>query len=263
MSIVEKCKQLLETSVLFTEDQKKAWLDLLPKMNDDELKELHGILADEVLELKKEGIVLIEDPKLETELLSAEIQHGASLDQLKAAAGIAPAPKANFKDELKREVTTPELKGDVQVPIPPPAPVAEAAKPQTKSEVALMDIEAKPLNELVSLSQIRTVQDLKKIQTAHLRQNDLAKQIQLIKSKIIALINANRVLPYYVVNAFEASPLFQTYLSIGEKLITNTNPDRNQAYNDSVEAAQANDEDTLKIEEFEAIADLRKQIEQL
>jgi hypothetical protein len=277
MTQIEKIQKLLDSSVLFTLEQKEAWLKLLPKMNDSELEELFGILVDEVKELKKEGVDLIEDSKLESELLgSSESNHGASIEALKAAAQAVPKARVSdaFAKELKREVTTPELRKptDDEMGIKKaPAIPKPVLRPSVATRLAPMPAALQvprvpfkrpqvptPSGGLRSIADIRTVDDLKRIQTDHLRQGELATQIGLIRSKIYSIAQANKLLPFYTVNAFEQSPLFKTYLTIGGSLILDPNPDRSNAFEKAVASAGA---EKLTLREFEAVADLRKQIE--
>lgn len=290
MNITQKIEKLLENSVLFTEDQKQSWLNLLPKMNLDELSELFVILRDEVKELKKEGISLIDDSALEAELTgSDDVQsHGASLELLKQVATQAtPAQEQAFDQELRREVTTPELRkpttaelGTPTLTVPKPpvhipmAPKPVVPTPHADSFLAPMPRELRvpmapthkpapaPISSmgLKSLMDIKAVDDFKKVQPEHLRQGELRAQIDLIKSKILSLAQTNKILPFYTVAAFEESPLYKTYLTIGSNLILDPSPDRTNAYE---AAAKKAGPETLTIREFEAIADLRKQIEQL
>jgi hypothetical protein len=280
MNMIEKIKILLDNSVLFTSEQKQAWLELLPKMNDEELGELFGILVDEVKELKKEGVNLIEDPKLEAEILredSTSKDHGASLEALKAVAQTAPKPAADaFAKELKREVMTPELskptaeesgiKPGPAIPKPQPKPNVTTKLAPMPKELSVPRVPYKapqvptPTGGLKSLMDIRTVDDLKKVQTDHLRQGELAGQLNLIRAKIFSIAQANKLLPFYTVNAFEQSPLFKSYLAIGAAMIADPNPDRTDAFRKAVDTAGV---EKLTLREFESVADLRKQIEQL
>lgn len=136
----------------------------------------------------------------------------------------APNPLAQ---EIKREVTTPELPSH-KIPAQPPTP---APKP--------------PGLEFNSL------EDLKKIEVSYLRKGPLPQQINLIKSQISHLALLNHLLPYHAVVAFEQSPLFKTYLSVGAKNIVNKNTNSIPSY------------EPLTLQEFEAMADLRKEIEKL
>jgi hypothetical protein len=284
---------------LFSEEQKKAWLALIPKMNDGELSQLHGILSDEVKALKKEGINLIKDPKVEAELLTAEEgPHGASLEALEAAASKkmlttpVPRPGSQFAAELKREVTTPELSGPkitegrgIQtlptVRPTPPAPKIPGPKPGIQPVVPHMIIpKPEPVHKadpklmvprtsntmsstsgLKSLADIKSVDDLKKIQAAHLRQGPLPSQVALIQNKITTLAHANKILPFYTVNAFEQSPVYKSYLTIGLAMMADADGDRAKAF---VKAAGGtHGSDALNFDEFEALADLRKKLESI
>ncbi len=93
---------------------------------------------------------------------------------------------------------------------------------------------------------IGVVDDLKKFDLAFLRKGPLQTQIVRIKNQIIELARANKLLPYYTVNAFEQSPLFKAYLEHGLAKVSGTDS--------KVDLSQ---------EEFEAIADLKEQIEKL
>lgn len=299
MTLADKIIKLLENSIIFTSEQKQGWLKLLPQMIPSELKELHSILVDEVKELKSEGMNLIEDPKLEAELISTSddsASHGASIADLKAAA--APVKNSAFAKELDREVHTKELrkptpeelgqKTEAQAPKPAPAPlrpapVATRPTVQTstapKPPVAPKSINLAPMPEslrvpqaprrvgevprptggLQNLLQIRTVDDLKRIGISHIRQGELKAQIDLIRAKIISIAQADRILPFYTVSAFEQSPLYKAYLEIGTAMIADPDRDRAQAF----ERASQKGTEKLTMREFEAIADLRKEIEQL
>ena len=291
MNQVDKIKKLLDNSILFTDEQKEAWLKLLPNMTESETSELEGILMDEVAELKKEGFSFIDDPELEKAIDAPQQtqDHGASIEALKAMAS-KNAPAANnaaFAQELKREVSTPELRKPTPEELGPekkPAPIAPkpvvAVKPMpTKAPMPpiapklaplpkelqvphapLHTTEPIPAGALRSLIEIRTVDDLKKIRALNLRQGELTAQIDLIKAKIVSIAQANKLLPFYTVSAFEQSPLYKVYLQIGSQMIADTNPDRSQVFE---KAASGAGTEKLTMREFEAIADLRKQIEQL
>lgn len=155
-----------------------------------------------------------------------------------------PAPSAvkMTPEEIKREISEKELpahKEEVRPINPSPLPVSKSP--------------------LASLNEIKTIDDLRKINLAHLRQGPLQNQISKIKDQIMTLSQANRLLPYYVVKAFEQSPLFQLYLKVGGGTIQDPNADRGVALRDSV-AKSGSD---LTLQEFGLIADLRKELERL
>ncbi len=168
------------------------------------------------------------------------VPHGQDLEVLrkqmeKGRVDFTPVIKMT-PQEIKREVDELELPAHQEVVHSSPRPVA-----------------------LASLNDIKAVDDLKKIELAHLRQAPLYNQAQLIKSKILFLAQVNNLIPYYTVNAFEKSPLFQLYLKVGAGMIADQNVDRGLALKDSVAKTHTD----LTLQEFEAIADLRKDIERL
>ena len=234
-------------------------------------------LLEEAVSMK---IDLAKDREFEQVKSNFESQpHGASLEALEAAIKIPVPPKATplenipFAQELKREVETKELPGEPNTtkaskeinskpPIPPiakpdlglaqmPEGLQKVTKPVQHTEVTL---------GLKSLNDIKAIDDLKKIQTEHLRQGELRGQVEMIKGKILSLAKSNKVLPYFTVSAFQQSPLYKTYLQIGAMMLNDNNPDRAAAYE---AASKRVGGETLTLREFEAVADLRKQIEQL
>lgn len=156
-------------------------------------------------------------------------------------------------EEIKREVTEIELPGHKEE-------IASSSRPRLssnqidvggtprKDERSVVPPPKAPLirTNLQSLAQISMVDDLKKIEIAHLRQGPLAQQLQTIRSKIFSIAQANRLYPYYTVSAFEQSPLFRAYLQTGSSKITENKT-----------------EGGLSQAEFEAIADFKKEIERL
>lgn len=158
----------------------------------------------------------------------------------------APVPAVKMTiEEIKRETGTKELP-------PPPkaaAPVIAAVKPAPSV----------PKMNLGTLNDIHTMEDLKKVEVGHLRQGPIPAQAAIIKNKIIILSEANRLLPYYAVSAFEQSPLFKSYIAVGGNMIHDVAVDRVAAFKEAAAKAGSN----LTLPEFEAIADLRKEIEKL
>jgi hypothetical protein len=181
---------------------------------------------------------------------------GASIDFLKAEARqinnqVPVAPKPPVKpagpqmtpQEIKREVGTRELpayREEKRIPVPLQKPVT-APKVVPAQAVAA----AAPVSSL-NINDIRTIDDLKKINLSYMRGGNPQAQISNLKSKILNLAQANHLLPYYAVNAFEQSPLFKVYLSHGARKVTG------ETGNDDLTQA-----------EFEALTDLKKEIERL
>lgn len=302
----DKIKKLLENSVLFTEEQKTAWSAMLPKMNEQETDELLSILVDEIKELKNQGVDLINDPKLEAELLG-QTPMPQSAPQPVVPKVLTPKPNNEFTQELKKEVSTPELAAHPEeisakpapikpVAVPKPMPVPEAPKPvsvATKAPIIpktiippamkapmpkpaispIKPLDTRPMPKvapttaptsgLKSLADIGSVEDLKKIQAAHLRQGKIIDQVNLIKSKIMTLAQVNRMLVFNVVSVFEQSPLYKSYVTIGANILMDADPDRTKAFMAAADKLKSQGQEALNFDEFEAMADLRKQLEQL
>jgi len=215
--------------------------------------------------------------EFEQKLAAAGTVHGGSLSELKARIeqnvkkGDIDQSKPSVEvppsrvtlgsvnmtpQEITREVETPELPAtpeekalpahfeSVVKPLPPKvtftvpkAPVVPKAPESPKQPIARPSI---------TLAEIKVVDDLKKIEVANLRDGDLAGRIKEIKSKIVGLAVSNNLLPFYTVLAFEQSPLFRAYMQHGSNKV-----------------GGGTDAGGLTQEEFEALADLRKEVERL
>ncbi len=204
--------------------------------------------------------------------VSAPPPHGESLEMLKhrleevktpiapAAPIKAPLPKSSSTAikmtpaEIKREVGTAELPSYKAPILPvPPKPIAPAMKmpiPQAPMAAVKPPVGSQPIkfNSAATNSpgSFKTMDDLKKIEIGYLRKGSLQPQLMNIKSSIQTLARANNLLPFYVVQAFEQSPLFQSYLAHGSAIFggSTANTDLSQ-------------------EEFEAMADLRNELERM
>jgi hypothetical protein len=136
-------------------------------------------------------------------------------------------PKSNpVVQEIRREVATPEL----------PSHVTREQGSRNTYHVS----KSKPSAEL------KVVDDLKKLEVSFLRQGEPSAQVEKIKTAIRHLALANRMYIFQVVNALEQSPLFKTYLSQGQARVGGRTGGGN-----------------LSQAEFEAMADLRRQLERL
>ncbi|MEO8065615.1 MAG: hypothetical protein ABI643_02025 [Candidatus Doudnabacteria bacterium] len=190
-------------------------------------------------------------------------------------------------EEIKREINTPELpqykepvrpvvkpvlppivvapKPVIYKPVAPKAVSAPAQVAPIHKEIAssppklTQRTEAPRKDGLTSLDKISIVDDLKKVDLELFRQAPVQKQIADIKYQVSRLAAANKLLPYYTVSAFEQSPLFQAYLRVGLAIIEDSATDRAVAFRNAANKVGSN----LTLQEFEAIADLRKEIERL
>lgn len=300
MTLTNKLKKLLETSLIFEEEEKNEWNSLIPQMNAVEMNELYRILIEEVQELKKQGINLLGDSKIESELLPVpeEVVHGTALETLRQQVSKEkPAELVMTPEEITREVSTPELPHYEDLPMVQkavvPKPAVKAVAPvhvtphvpadvtsQIRQAVAdhklqtpvvlpkaafdparqMKKVTVPSFAKLKPLANLQTTEDLKTIAVAHLRQGELRSQLELIKNKILGIARANKLIPYHTVAAFEQSPLFSVYLQQGNMMMVSG------AKTDFAKIKaimQQQGQDSLSQEEFEALADYRKQIESM
>ena len=121
-------------------------------------------------------------------------------------------------------------------------------------------IQTKPID---NLEDIKFVSDLRKIEARHLRSANMQQQISKIKEKILFLAQANKLFAYQVMADFQQSPLFQSYLAIGQQLLADPNVDRKAAYDQVVANLKSQGKLTLSLPEFEAVADLKSELERM
>ncbi len=211
--------------------------------------------------------------------------HGVDLEILKRRLEQAPAKVSAVANktqvmtpqEIKREVTTPELPAHLDThsresgnlaraeiphqvrdgiapvapkiaPVPQPKPVVQSPVASPKPVTALPVVRPKPpvVTTGISLADIKTADDLKKLDLIHLRRGSIDQQVAEIKAKIIQLARTNKIMPYYLLASFEQSPLFKAYLAHGSAMF--------EGKGQTSELSQ---------QEFEGIADLRKEIQHL
>ena len=210
--------------------------------------------------------------------------HGASLNALKdRLANPAPMPKQAppaskplgprmTPEEIKREINTKEIP-NASSPIKPilapspqlvqPAPLVQARFTPPPKPAPAMKLVSTPSLGLPSLRDIKVIDDLKKVEPAHLRQGYLPEQAKLIRAKIAYLAGVNKTLPISVVNVFEQSPLFKLYLKVGSAILAQSTHDNKADYKQVIAGMVNNGEDVLSLAEFEVVADLRKDLEQM
>ncbi len=183
-----------------------------------------------------------------------EIEREVGMEELPASpsatqGGLAPkreeAPPAPRPPLVHKEDVIPKpLVAKVQtINFAPKSQVLSAAIPPMASRM-----ETRPAVASVPKASypIRLIDDLKKLDIAYLRAGALQTQISNLQSTISNLAQSNNVLPYHVVLAYEQSPLFRAYLKAGTAKLTNI----------------ASPDELTQIE-FEALADLRRQVEHL
>lgn len=212
--------------------------------------------------------------------VDTKLTHGTSLNLLKSRlekknSQPTKVPTVSIKmtpQEIEREVETPELPAHmtlVDLPVAPKPSVVPPVKAQSlAAKVETISFAPKPkpgsipfakpleMSEVKkslaprpsALSPINVVDDLKKLNLDYLRAGSLQSQIAHLKSQISHLAEANNILPYHVVLAYEESPLFKAYLSQGSNKLG---------------GQVGGGAGGLTKEEFEALADLRREIENL
>lgn len=165
-----------------------------------------------------------------------------------------PAPNKSAMDledaawRLSNRVVAPKTSGDM----PAPQPLATPKVRNRQSRYGLSD-----------LSMLKHLTDLNKIEAAHLRQGPLATQIKTIKNKIADLARANNMLPVSLLPAFVQSPLFQIYLKAGAMMIERNMGTNKVAFESVMNELESQGIDTLTLQEFEAVADLKKDLESM
>ncbi len=197
-----------------------------PKLIETVSSSTHGAPLEAFKAKMEAGTVVKFAPNVKTQISSPPLGEMSRSDR-EGRVKMTP-------DEIKREVKTPELPGHM-----PPAVANTLSRPVIRPDTL-------PQRGRDNLNNIQTIDDLKKLDLAYLRTGNLQQQTLNLKSLILNLSRANHVLPYYVVSSFEQSPLFKSYMAHGNSRVLGSGPggDMTQA-------------------EFEAMADLRKEIERL
>src|SRR3989338_395720 len=148
--------------------------------------------------------------------------------------------------EIRREVETKELPSHVEKPVlsvvqgknSPQPPLYQRGGGTASGKAGELSHSA--------TGEIKYLDDLKKIDVKYLRQGQLAAQISNLKTQISHLALANHLYPHEVIAVFEQSPLFRAYLAHGSAKVTGS--------------GNAGD---LSQAEFEAVADLKRELEKM
>jgi hypothetical protein len=205
---------------------------------------------------------------------ASESPRGVSLSALKdrlvkPLPAIPPAPPkpsgpAMTPAEIRRELATKELTTNTKPTTPKPVPpVPKFTPPPVPAPAVSPKLISTPSMGLPSLRDIKVIEDLKKVEPAHLRQGYLPEQVKIIRTKIAYLAGVNKILPINVVNVFEQSPLFKLYIRIGSSIISQSTNEKKADYKQVIAVMVNNGADVLSLAEFEAVADLRKDLERM
>lgn len=188
-----------------------------------------------------------------------------------------------FTEEIKREVATSELPAHMTAPKPPEGlptrpigsiPLISPIRPITPIK-PIVPTPPKPSPtppQSTPVREIRFVDDLRKIDLSYLKgdlktpaegEARLRRQISNIKNQISRVASANHMYIHDALVVFQQSPLFGLYLKTGTMLMHNPNPDRKKAYEEVSARLRSEGEKTLTLAEFEAVADLKKELERM
>lgn len=118
-----------------------------------------------------------------------------------------------------------------------------------------------PKHGLPDLQSLNQVDDLAKVEAAHLRQGPLREQMSILKGRINELAEQNDMLPISILPIFEQSPLYQNYLQAGVLLIERNQGEDKVSLDQLIPELEQMGQDTLSQEEFEAVADVKKELE--
>jgi hypothetical protein len=161
-----------------------------------------------------------------------------------------PMPPGMFASSAAPSRSTPISKGVLPVPKPPRANI----QPPTPAIKVL---------PLTSVANIGAIEDFKKVDVSLLRQGSAASNIETIKQKISQVAHDQRSFPALAVQAFEQSPLFKLYLNLGAEMLLDHSADRKVAYANASKKLSVGGLPVLTLQEFEMVADLKKEIERL
>lgn len=234
-------------------------------------------LKREVMTPELPSYIPLEPKVIETikpPVISAEVKPAPVAQQQMSRQAIPPVPRP--VQPQTRTVVPPVERQVVPSPKPAQPPPAKSVAPLISSPNPAIRqpiynppapksnfSSSQTLAGLRSLEDIKYVDDLKKIQIAHLRQGSLPPQVAKIKSKISYLAAVNHLFPQEVVSIFELSPLFRLYLTVGNAMISNTSADRRTAFEEAISKIKASGNEDMTLSEFETVADLKKDIERM
>jgi len=170
-------KQKIEQSSILSDKEKKEWLFLLPKMNQEQIEELDRIVSIKLPEAKK--------PAPEIKPAPSPVK-------------VTPAPKPELKlTDIKPQVQPPIQQPKVEPKLVEVKPAAPAVEP---TPVA---VKANP--ETAAYSAIK-LEDLHRAPSVYIFLEELEKKMKN---------QSERTNFYDMVTAFETSPLYKAYLASG------------------------------------------------
>lgn len=277
---LQKIKILINTSQLLNPIEKAEWLQLLPNMNDRQINDLAVIITPKTPHSKPVA------PRF-PDLKEKEISTSIPVHELEIAqhAGQTPAPKplgspapAN-PEELQRKVEKivkefgqPVSEQPQQHPAvnkvinnPLTIPVEGYKKVPLVEPNVFKGFESNesgaPVVKTIhpELGILKKPEDFSAITPEMLHDHDSKKFFDQIFNAITAGRPHSEI--FAVIEAFESSPLYQTYVNFGTGLLNDPEKDREKSYNTLLKYAQSQGQSYLTHAEFEATADFRSEID--
>ncbi|MDB4940403.1 MAG: hypothetical protein JWO40_828 [Candidatus Doudnabacteria bacterium] len=279
---IEKTKKVIQQASILSSVEKAEWVQLLSEMSDKEVNELVAILQNAATPFPAEPVVLRKAPlppkPPKVDIKQKEISTSIPFYELELAehsgavppttvhvpinGKIIPAPSdpAELQNRVESIVKDLQHRKDnampeSSVPVTAAAPLAKSApEPVAPLAVAKPAVHGEPLV-------LKTAEDFAKIEPKNIHGDDPYVELQTILSYMVQVGQRNKI--YEVIDNFEKSLLYRTYMNIGLALLNDPNPDREASYNNVLNTMQRNGQQWLSKDEFEAFADFRKNLDQM
>lgn len=246
---IQKVKALIDASTLLSTLEKAEWLQLLPNMNDKQVAELISILTPHQPNNEKPAQSV---PPVQP--ISAPVPSPVNPEDLqKKVSGIAAQFSAPIEKHVAKEKTELNIPPETFQKTPQVDPAV------MKGFKANQVPHQEPPKPKPQLGALKTAEDFAGVTPDMLHDRDpkfFFKQIYEALSSI-----RDRAKAYQMLEKFETSSLYQTYVEVGLKLLNDDSKDRNKAYETLLKYEQSQGKPYLTREEFEAMADFRTQLD--
>ena len=243
------------------------WLKFPKEYTDEEFAELPSETQKKLKYFQTHAKEIIDELVKARELRKAQPAEQISLSAVNPVE--IQKPSIDLK-EIQREINTEELPAhNEEKELAPPEQIIQKAPGEIKPSVATRPnntptLQPKPVpTPRPSLDSLRALSDLALIDVKYVIGQDIANFAEKLRDKIMELAAASRVIPHAAVLEFEKSPLFNLYLDVGGELIGYQSDNRQKAFEEVTSKLKGQGKPYLTLPQFEAIADLRKEIERL
>lgn len=292
MQDLEQIKKSIQQSALLSSVEKAEWVQLLPQMTENQIAELARILstAAKPAEALRSGSFKMPDYK-EKEIATSQPFYEPEIPARTGVGSVPPfqQPKPILRSEPAPEQTVaparivpPTAQPIVQPTVPQPqqpvskpvslASILAAQQAQAQrnagsiptaqklqpSAVAAVPPPPKPPVKEWSLG---TAEDFSKLDAAYLHEHD---PHDVLKALMRAVVEISKKAKFFnVLTNLEKSSLYKTYVATGYMLLSDGSADRDGSYANIIKNAQANGQQYMTREEFEAFTDFRKELDKL